>query len=320
MSSVWRALALFWFYLALVVVFALGWYVPGIGTALSQAGITPYLVAFAFFLNGFTLSTESMAESARHWYIALPAVVLIFIVSPALALLMRAVIPGGHAAVGVGFQLAAGVPTMLVSAVIITRMAGGNGAAALYLTVLANMLAIVVVPPLMQLTLHLQGKHLAGTALSLAITVLLPTVLGQLARYRWSAWASAHARQIGVVSQLVILLFIITGLAELPRERLSPLLLLGLTALCLTHHVLLLLAGHTTGALMRVDVPTRRALAFCASQKSIAFMTLLWRQIPVMGIAVLPGIIYYVTELAFDSLLAQWWGRGRVDGAEDITT
>ena len=257
-----------WFYLALVLLLLAALLAPGLGRGISGLGITSYLVAFAFLLNGFTLSTESLRENLHHWYVAVPAVLIAFGLSPVLALVMRQVIPGGQAPVWVGFQMVAAVPTMLVSAVIITRMAGGNGTVALYLTVTTNLLAIIVIPPLLLFTLRLSGVNLWGTSGNLLLTVLLPTVVGQLANRRWPRLALAHARPIGIVSQCVILLFIVIGAAQLPHTHQAVRLPLPIVILAsLVHHLLLLLSGQATGKLLRLDLPTRYALGFCASQK-----------------------------------------------------
>lgn len=303
-----------WFYLALVIVLVAAWLAPGLGQRVTRFGITPYLVAFAFFLNGFTLSTASLRENVRLWYVAVPAVVIAFFISPALVLLLRQAMPGGNTPVWDGLQLVSVVPTMLVSAVIITCMAGGNGTVALYLTVTTNVLAIILIPPLMLVTLHLSGVNLWGTSTNLLLTVLLPTAVGQLANRRWQHIALAYARPIGVVSQCIILLFIIIGAAQLPHSRLAMALLPVIALVCLAHHLLLLALGLASGKLLRLDLPTRHALAFCASQKSIAIITLLLQSVfvplgPAYGIAALPGISYYVEELIVDSLLAQWWKR-----------
>lgn len=310
-------LARHWFFLALAATFLAGWLAPGAGRLLGQAGVTPWLVACAFFLNGFTLSTESLRENMRRWHVALPALIITFGISPALVLLARMWLLGGHSALADGFQLVAAVPTMLISAVVITRMATGNTTVALYLTVVTNLLAILIVPPLLLLTLHHGGLHLWGTSTDLLLTVLCPTIVGQLANRRWPRAALSYARPLGVVSQCIILAFILLGTAQLPHARPAPALLLLIVLACLAHHLLLLALGNAAGRLLRYDPPTRHALAFCAAQKSIAIITLLVQSLfaplgPAEGLAALPGIIYYVTELSFDSLLAQWWARRSV--------
>jgi len=310
-----------WFYIALTITLLIGWLAPGVGCQLSRTGITPWLVAFAFFLNGFTLSTESLRENAHRWYIALPAILITFVISPALVLLARMLLPGGHSALADGFQLVAAAPTMLVSAVIITRMATGNTTVALYLTVVNNLLAILIVPPLLFVTLQLGGVNLRDVSMNLLLTVLLPTIVGQLANRRWQHVALAHARLIGIVSQFSILVFLLLGAVQVPHTRVAPTLLLLIVFACLAHHLFLLLLGDMAGRLLRCDSPTRHALAFCSAQKSIAIITLLVQSLfvplgPAFGIAALPGIIYYVTELIFDSLLAQWWARKSLVSSE----
>jgi predicted Na+-dependent transporter len=311
-----RHLARNWFYLAIVCAFSVGWGVPVLGEWMKALGVTPYLVAVAFFFNGFTLSTDSLLGSLREWRILLINALLIFIISPALMWGVRALLPGGNSLLGQGFQLVALVPTMLVSAVVLTRTAKGDGAVALYLTVFANLLAILLVPPLLLLTLGSFGARLniAETSLNLLITVLVPTILGQAARNRFPKWAHAHAGQISTLSMCTILLFIITGLSALPHGHLSVGIWLLVIGGVLLLHLALLAIGRLAGRAWRVPEPACRALTFCSSQKSMVFVILLWERLyahrgAAYGIVVLPGILYYVMELITDSVLAQWWGH-----------
>jgi predicted Na+-dependent transporter len=309
-----RGCVRFWFYLAILCVFALGWFVPAIGREMNRVGLLPYLVAIAFFLNGFTLSTQSLIGSFRQWRILLVTALLVFIVAPLIMFALCALLPNGHSPLGQGFQLVALVPTMLVSAMVLTRTARGNGALALFLTVMANLLAIILIPPLIAFTLGASGVKLpiADTSLNLMITVLLPTVLGQVARRCWPVWAVRHERKVSILSQCTILLFILIGFAALPREHFSVQLWVLVIAGVLGFRLLLLSLGWLGGKIIRIDAASCKALTFCSSEKSMVFVILLWERLyasrgPLYGLAVLPGILYYLIELVTDSTLAQWW-------------
>jgi predicted Na+-dependent transporter len=307
-------LARYWFYLAILLVFLLGRSVPAIGQEMTRLGLLPYLVAVAFLLNGFTLSTESLFGSVRQWRILLAVALLVFVISPGMMLLLRHCLPGGASPLGQGFQLVALVPTMLVSAVVLTRTARGNGALALLLTVMANLLAILLIPPLIAFTLGSAGikLHIADTSLNLVVTVLLPTLLGQCARLFWPVWAERYARFVGVLSQTTILLFVLIGLAALPSAHLAAGIWWLVIAGVLSFRVLLLALGWLSGMAIRIDGPARKALTFCSSEKSMVFVVLLWERLYAhrgaeYGLVVLPGILFYLIELVTDSMLAQWW-------------
>lgn len=309
-----RLLDRHWFYLALVASFGVGWLAPSLGKAMDTVGMMPWLVAFAFFLNGLTLSTESLAGGLRQWPLFVLAMVNTFLLPLLVVVLAFRILPGGDTALGTGFLMLAVMPTTLVSAVVLTRIAGGNGAVALYITVLANLLAVLLVPLLMRVVLDGAGSRqvaLWGTVLKLVYTVLLPTLVGQVLRLAAHRWADRHRRALGIVSQVAILLFVINGMASLPHGALSPAVWGGVLLAGMLLHGLLLLTAEGGGRLLKADRPTRRAFSLSTSEKSLAVAVALSKQLfPTLGGMVLfPAIVYYVAQLIIDNVLAHRWGR-----------
>lgn len=309
-------LSRYWFYLGLLTMFVVGWRWPGVGLRMDATGFTPYLIAFAFFLNGFGLSTNSLVDGIKQWRVLGMALIMTFVISPALVFGMRQLLPGSDTYIAHGFQLASLVPTLFISAVVLTRLARGNAAVALCMTVGSNLLAIIVAPLLVKLTLGSSGANLnlASTSTNLLLTVLLPTVLGQLARKRWEVWATRYARLITVISQFTILPFIVTGFSLLPRAVLSPSVVVITIVGGMLLHVILLLLGHFSGRVIGVGEEERRALTFCSAQKSFVYNVLLADRIFIgnstaYGLAILPGMIYYLIELSIDSVIAQHWSQ-----------
>lgn len=293
--------------------FIVGWYRPSIGLWMKSINTTFYLVFLAFFLNSFALSPESLLKSMKQWRVLLTAVIITFGLSPALVFAARRLVPGGDSLIGHGFQIVSVVPTLFVSAVVLTRLAKGNAAVALFLTVSTNLLAVFIAPMLIKATLGSSVKFdLMSTSVSMTYNVILPTILGQLARKRWEVWAQRHASLITVLSQFTILLFIITGVSALPRSIITPkIVIVAITGDVILHAILLGL-GRFSGAMIKADEPTRRALTFCSAQKSFAFNVLLCEHIfagnvAAFGLGILPGIIYYLLVLSVDSVIAQWW-------------
>jgi predicted Na+-dependent transporter len=303
----------YWYYCAIALMFVVGWCWPSIGLWMKSVNTTPYLVFLAFFLNSFALSPESLFESVKQWRVLLTALIITFGISPALVFAARRLLPGGDGLIAHGFQIVSVVPTLFVSAVVLTRLAKGNTAVALFLTVSTNLLAVIIAPTLIKATL---GSNVSfdvmSTSISMIYTVILPTILGQLARKRWETWANRHAGLITVLSQCTILLFIITGVSALPRSIITPAIVVVAIIGDIILHAILLGIGRFSGALIKVDEPTSRALTFCSAQKSFAFNVLLCEHIfagnvAAFGLGILPGIIYYLLVLSVDSMIAQWW-------------
>lgn len=315
-----KVLTKYWFYFALAGVFVFGWIWPGVGGALKHGGLLPWLVAGAFFLNGFILATGEVLHSIREWRALGFTLVSSFVAAPLLVFVARMLLPGGETPLAQGFQLLAVVPTMLVSTVVLTRIARGNAALALFLTVSTNLLAIIIVPVLLRLTLGASNISLDIPAITtnLLLTVLLPTVIGQLAHHRWHTWVQRYQRVISVISQCVILLFIIIAMVDIPRGNIPPVTWVITIGGALLLHVILLAASASAGKAFRFDTPSRHALTFCGAQKSMAFFVILYDRIyaahPGFGLVVLPAIVFYVIELGLDSALAQRWGGSRSEG------
>jgi sodium/bile acid cotransporter 7 len=303
-----------WYYVGIAAMFIVGWKYQSVGLWMKSIGITPYLIALAFFLNGFALSAESLLGSVKQWRILVCALLIVFGVSPALVFALRQIIPGGHSLIGDGFQILAIVPILFVSPVVLTRMAKGNAAVALYLIVASNLLAIVVAPLLIKLTLGTSGAGLdiKSTMVNMFYTVLLPTALGQVSRKKWEMWAREHAKLITTISQCTILIFIISGISALPKSAISSSVALTTLAIGVAMQAVLLGIGSLGGHILKTKQPERRALIFCTAQKSFVFNILLCGHVfgghsTAFGLAVLPGIIYYLIALTVGSIIAQHW-------------
>ena len=258
----------YWYYLGIMVMFGIGWVWPSTGLWMRAIGITPYLVAFAFFMNGFALSSESLLDSMKQWRVLCCALIISFAISPALVLAIRCLVPGCNTLLGEGFQIVSLVPTLFVSTVVLTRIAKGNAAVALYLTVTSNLLAIIIAPLLIRATLGASGSqlNLSATSISMIFTVLFPTILGQVARKRWEVWAERRAGFVTIISQCTILIFIVIGVSSLPRSVIST--SMAITAIIggLVLHAVLISIGRLGGIVIRAGEPERRALTFCSAQ------------------------------------------------------
>lgn len=312
-----------WFYPALLATFLLGWYCPALGQMVKTAKVTPWLVTTAFLINGISLTTGALLGNLRRWRLMLVALLLIFVIAPTLVYLVRLVAPGGQQPLAVGFQLLAAMPPTLVSAVALTRVAMGNGAIALYITLFANALSIVLLPVVLWLTLGRQdiAMNMAQTSTSLAITVLLPTIAGQLARLRCHTWIDHHAKVLAAISQVIILAFFFVAIPDLPRDGVTQGMLWLVLLLAGLMHFVLLFVGGFAGRVLQEDGYTRRALTLCAAQKTIVLSVYLWERLlaplePAYGIAVLPAVVFYVVALIADSILAQWWAHRHLHAPE----
>ncbi len=301
----------FWFVAALLSLVPVGMLWPRGGTELREApGLFPTLVATTMFLSSFGLDFSRLGRqlaNARALGLALGAT---YVVAPAVAWLL------GHALAPAiepdarffleGVLIAAAQASTLASAQAMTIVAGGDAGLALVLTTVSNVSTVVLTPLLLELTLGVAVSLPAAEMIQqMALAVLLPVILGQLARPRlWDA-ARPIRPVIRFVPQLIILVFVYTGIAA-AGERLtaSPDVALRFVAVAIAIHATLLGFTWTGSTLLGLAPPARAAVVLCGSQKTLPNGIYLWSRFfsgnPHGALAL---VSLHILQLVVDSLL-----------------
>jgi sodium/bile acid cotransporter 7 len=219
----------------------------------------------------------------------------------------------------VGLIIVSTMPCTLASATLWTRMAGGNDALALLITVGSNSLSFLAAPLLLALAL---GRAVAlspwDMMLDLLTVILLPVLAGQLLRL-WPAIryrADQHRRAMSLLGQCMILTLVITGIARAALQTQGQVvgvrdLMWVLGAVVVVHGLSLLLSdlvGRGAG-LSRSD---RMALLFGGSQKTLpAGLFVAQSFFPTFALASIPSLLYHASQLIIDSFVAEGLRRSR---------
>jgi len=224
-----------------------------------------------------------------------------------------------------GLLVAGAVPSTLASAAVWTRRAGGNDAIAALVTLITNFSCFLVTPFWLWLTTGTRSE-ISGTqmALELMLVVVVPMILGQLARlYRpLAAWATHHKPGLSIVAQWGILSMVLVAAVEaglkLEKGEVSAGLAVWLTILAsvVVVHVAALAAGHALAALLGLSRSDRIAVGFAGSQKTlmIGVNTALES---FGGLAIFPMIAYHVCQLLIDAIVAERLAdRGRAQAPQ----
>jgi sodium/bile acid cotransporter 7 len=308
-----------WFFLILVggVGGALAW--PELFSPWTDQIDARWVVATAMFLMAWTLPARSLAgEVARPWA-AFLALAVSYGLLPTLAWLAGFLVPFDD--FRVGLLVMASVPCTLASAVLWTRMAGGNDATALFVVLLSTAGSWLVTTSWLSLAGGTGISPAAAPAMmgDLVVNLLLPVALGQLCR----AWplmvgvAGRHRPALTVVSQLLILVVILKAAAQV-GERLRTETaglghgsLLAIAVACLGLHVAGLAAGFATSAGLGLDRPRCIAVAFAGSQKTLPVALLLAERFfrHDFPLAVVPLMLYHVGQLLVDTGVAGFLAR-----------
>ena len=312
-----------WFLIGLLAAVAVGLAAPRAGTAASLDGTTAtVLVVVLFFLSGLSLPTEAIASGLRDVRLHLFLQAFIFVAVPlyfaaSAALLWR----GGDPRLLAGIYALAVLPTTVSSCIVFTQAARGNVVATIFNASLANVAGVFLSPLLLSLLLQQSGRALPADELlrvltALALKMLLPFALGQLARARLRELAQRLRKAISVfmnASIVVIIWFSFSRPALDPTFAASLLRLWPLFGYLALSHLLLLGAVWGVTRALQLDKANTYTALFVAPQKTLAMgaplLTTYFATMPdLLGVALLPLIMYHLWQLTVAGFLPRLLG------------
>jgi sodium/bile acid cotransporter 7 len=303
-----------WFLLLLLVGLLLAFLrTPGLH-ALTDVFDPRIVVGAALFLMAWGLESRKLVSALFRPWPALLAVIISYVLLPCLALAAGRLFD--HGDYRVGLLLIASVPCTLASAVLWTRMAGGNEAIALLVIVLTTATSWLVT------TSWLAAGAGADVALDVAdmmrgllLVLVLPVTLGQCARgvAPLARAADRWKTVVGLVARLLIFSIILkaaVGVSDQLAERAEHLALgsfLLVAGLCVGLHVAALLAGFGGSRMLGFDRGSCIAVAIAGSQKTLPvglflFETYFKQTYP---LAMIPIVCFHVGQLVIDTMFAE---------------
>ncbi|MFC5580606.1 bile acid:sodium symporter family protein [Rhodanobacter terrae] len=280
-------------------------------------GITDAAIALLFFLHGAKLPRTAIVQGIAHWRLHLTVLAGTFVLFPLFGLALR---PLGHALLTpelyLGVLFVCALPSTVQSSIAFTSIAGGNVSAAVVSASMSNLIGIVLTPLLVGVLLASHGA--IGISwrgvLDIVLQLMLPFVLGHLAR-RWIGdFVDRHKPLLGFTDQGTILLVVYTAFSAAVVEGLwrnTP-----VSALLCTLAVCALLLGlvMTTIRWIARRLGFRRkdeiAIVFCGSKKSMASGIPMARilfagQLGGLGALVLPLMIFHQLQLMVCAVVAR---------------
>jgi len=277
-------------------------------------------VALIFFLHGIGLSFAALKAGTLHWRLHLLVQACTFGVFPALGLLLYF---GGAPWLSPDFRLGlfflCALPSTVSSSVALTAAARGNVPAALFNATISSLLGVVLTPLWMSLvtTSGGQGADMLGVVLDLCVWVVLPLGLGQLARPFLGAWAARNKARIHWVDRGTILFLVYTSFCDSVLNGVWSAHGFGTVATAVivgaSLFALVMVIAGGAARWMGFGPEDRIAAMFCASKKSMAtgvpMAQLMFGHSPVLGMVVLPLLIYHTLQLILAGALAGRWSR-----------
>jgi sodium/bile acid cotransporter 7 len=304
----------------LVLALAAAMLEPFPGSMLQQMGLVPWMVVTIFLVNGYQVNLKQFPHGGKLLPATVVGVLISLLISPLLGLAIVSVVtlPVG---IALGLVVMATVPPTLSSGIVMTQLAGGNVAKALFLTIVLNLIGVFSIPFMLQLTLGSAGL----VALSawpilkqLLLWVLAPFVIGALLqpalRISPRHWLLRYLPQCCVIGTV----WMSASASSDTLKGLDMMLLLLVTIGSLGIHGGLMLLCWLSRFLYRPRRSEWVALLFTASQKTLPIalgvLAIMDRSV---GSALVACIIFHFVQLFVDSIIASRMGRdkGLLDSA-----
>ena len=279
--------------------------------------LTKAAIALLFFLHGARLPREQVIAGLVHWRLHLTVLAFTFLLFPLLGLgliqLPEWLLPAPLAA---GVLYLCLLPSTVQSSIAFTSQARGNVAAAVVAASASNLIGVILTPLLVGLFLHTTTGGLSLKAVQdVAVQILLPFVLGQLARPWIAAWVARNAKLVSYTDRGSILLVVYGAFSAAVVgglwQQVSALELTVLLAICV-----ILLAGVLTATLLaaralKFSKEDEIVVVFCGSKKGLATgvpMASILFPAATVGFIVLPVMLFHQLQLMACAVIAQRYG------------
>ncbi len=306
----------YWFLLGLTAIFLVtltdaGEKSAGVGIWLKAHGGPDLVIFLIFFCSGMLLDASQVRAGVRDTAGTGLALLIIFAISPLLALLFNPVPldPG----VRIGLFLVAVMPTTLSSGVVMTAASGGNMAHALLITILANGISVFSIPHSLSLMLGVGGGEAAdidkvAIMIKLGGYVLVPLFMGWLGRVILLTPRGVVGRigpMLSNFNQVLVLSIVWMAMAQ-AREviRGNMGMLPGILLLSFVFHGLLAASAGAGTALLGIGKGRRESVIFMGGQKTLPLSVILQVSLfPEYGLALVVCVVHHVVHLIMDSYL-----------------
>lgn len=310
-----------WFFVGIAVVVALAFSMPAVGMFVREYKILKIGIFLAFLVTGMSLDTSDVVRQLKEYKVLVAAVFSSLFFFPFAAYLAASVAFPSQPDFIIGAVIIATAPVTVASGTVMTGMARGNISLSLFICVLCNAVAIFTIPPLLNILVSVTEPielPVFKMMMSLIITVLVPTIIGQILQPRMKSFVVAHKKRISIFNQLVVLLIIFNAVAGSTTKLVSAgsdIILVFLFMIVL--HNCFLFLNYRLAKLIKLDRPSVSAFTIHTSQKTLTVSYLVWAGYLAdsFPMALIPCIAYHLTQSICDTILAEKF-RQKAEAAE----
>jgi len=298
-------------------------FLPEIGAAehpVNLSKIAGYGVSVIFFFYGVKTSPEKFKHGISNWKMHIVIQLSTFVLFPLLIISLRPLFSGiAIDNLWLSIFFLAALPSTVSSSVVMVSIARGNVPAAIFNASISSLGGIFITPLWMSVFISASGNEMETSEifLKLIYQILLPVVLGSLLHKKLGTFAERFKNELKVLDQIIIILIVYTSFCKsfvgnvFADIQLHVILFLALGMIILFFFMMLIMK--TASKVLRFNIEDTITVLFCGSKKSLihgAVMSkVLFAGSPVLGIILLPIMLYHPLQLLFVSIIAQRFGK-----------
>jgi sodium/bile acid cotransporter 7 len=307
-----------WFVAALPLAVALAWVIPEAGATggwLHAEVTTKIGVAVIFLFQGLTLAAAALKAGARQWRLHAIVQGFTFVGFPLVGIGLDQMLGGWASAdLRLGFLFLCVLPSTVSSSVVMTALAGGNTAGAIFNAVASSLIGVFVTPLWVAWLMKSTGQSIAlgPVVLEIVVLLLLPFFVGQLLRPWLRQAVDPRKRTLANASSGIILFIVFAAFCNSVESRIwsqhgSPLVAAAVIGTIIVFVVVMILVSLLAKA-GRLSEGDRIAALFCAPQKTLAsgvpMAKVIFGTHPALGVILLPVILYHPLQLLVHGVMA----------------
>lgn len=310
------------FLIGLFVAILLGYLFPTAGSTESPFPWKPIIdigISLVFFFYGVKLDPVQIKSGLKNWKLHLLIQTSTFLLFPLLVLLILWGFPWIEEEFVLGISYLSALPSTVSASVVMVSIAGGNLPAAIFNASISSLLGVVLTPVWMGFLAGTTGAQIdfVPTLAELSVKVVMPVFLGVMLHGVLFPKLKNHFTKLKYVDQAVIMMIVFTSFAQSFSQKIfSPYEFITLLKIAAFMLGILIIASSIiwlTAIFFRFEDRDRITSLFSGSTKSLVHGVVIGKVIfpdpTVLGLVLLPVMLYHIQQLIIGSMLAGWFGR-----------
>ncbi|KAJ3212146.1 hypothetical protein HK099_007797, partial [Clydaea vesicula] len=277
------------------------------------------IVCLIFFLSGISLKSKVLAKATLDWKIHLITQTISLGITPLVGFGIGKLLllsPNFDVNLAAGLVVACATPTTISSNVLMTKMCGGNEAAALVNAVIGNIIGVFISPSLIVSyvssitpTTKYGEFNYRGIFLSLTITVIIPLFVGQIVQFLMPNFISKVQKKLPLAKiNSSMLLILVWGVFcdTFSSDIIKTINITSLISIIFLNLFLFLLFSSVSFIISRIkyfhfEKRDSVAIVMCGATKTVALgipmINIIFGQSSAVGILSIPLLIYHAEQL-----------------------